>query len=414
MFQDSGQIEPAIITDTPTRRRSFDSEFKITTPYDEDAHMDTPERQWRKSDEYKTRWDEWSKISRAYSDAYNKAALGYYENNLKGTYDDVYKYITDYYNIYNIIPYVDFKNFNYSEDEQQKINEILYKSFNDIPEIGELYDKSSQAYAALEMPEGYSLNPLDRPDIKPIANTVTHVSDLYNTRRAKRQIRRADKYARRRLGHSLPSFYNIDELNTSYYKDNGEYNLNWDSNVDYTSGKVNIGLADARTALESNLALPIWDPEKNTFVYRTDDEIEAEINSILGERGGNYRFTPEVVTAHELAHTRTPYGTTYNHDTEKWEVNPDIIRPKYLKWLTPTTSANDHDTRSSESYADLMGLRADLYASGIADGTKRRYRTRDIRRARELIGDNRYLAQHSNNRLVRKALNRIWANGGKM
>jgi hypothetical protein len=63
-----------------------------------------------------------------------------------------------------------------------------------------------------------------------------------------------------------------------------------------------------------------------------------------------------------------------------------------------------------------MGLRRDMYDAGIVDGTKRRYRNRDIDRFREteLGQNNRYLKYHSNRRNIRRALNRIYQVGGIM
>ena len=54
-----------------------------------------------------------------------------------------------------------------------------------------------------------------------------------------------------------------------------------------------------------------------------------------------------------------------------------------------------------------MGLRAAMNALGINDGIRERYRNKDVRKARELMGTIRYLDLHDNDRLVRKALNRI-------
>lgn len=147
---------------------------------------------------------------------------------------------------------------------------------------------------------------------------------------------------------------------------------------------------------------PVYDNISQASYYdRWNNKIRVGVDPDISS---DYRTTLGEVTAHELAHTRALYR------------DPEYLRKRHLKWLTPHNPENDHDASISESYADLMGLRTNLFNDKIVDGRVQRYKNKHIREYNRLHGSegNRYLGLHPNINRVRKALNRIYKNGGKI
>lgn len=194
-----------------------------------------------------------------------------------------------------------------------------------------------------------------------IYDTVNYISDLYNTKRAVRSMVRDN---RRRLRAGLDKA-DIFDLNTINLKD-------------YNS---------------------------------TESTIDKQGNIYLGITNGDYEPNlHNTVLAHEIAHRRN----SYNPNRGIWGDQPgdySHLPKRYQKWLKPVNPANEHDAEIAEAYSDLMGLRVDLKDKGIVDGTKRRYKNKDIKNYLNLdtyeTNTNRYLQYHPNINHVRKALNRV-------
>ena len=201
-----------------------------------------------------------------------------------------------------------------------------------------------------------------------IYDTVNYISDLYNTKRAVRSLVRDN---RRRLRAGLDKA-DIFDLNTINLKDYHPVK----STIDM-SGNVDLGIAQA-------------DYEPNLY---------------------------NIVLAHEIAHRRNTYNPFRGvHGDQPGDYSH--LPKRYQKWLKPVNPANEHNAEIAEAYGDLMGLRVDLKDKGIADGIKRRYKNRDIKNYLNLdtyeTNTNRYLQYHPNINHVRKALNRVWKDGGKL
>lgn len=152
-------------------------------------------------------------------------------------------------------------------------------------------------------------------------------------------------------------------------------------------------------------------------------------NIYLGVRNGELDYRMRKILAHEAAHTRNLYNT---HEIKEFDkdgnlINPksdspyynnnyDYINPKYKELLAPTVEIeSDHDSELSEHYADLYALRMSLRDNKINRGF-RLYTNRDLKRFLNTYDgqQDRYLQYHTDIKNVRKALNRIWRNGGKL
>ena len=200
-------------------------------------------------------------------------------------------------------------------------------------------------------------------------DVVNYINELYNTSRGKRQLRRADRYAvRNGADHTYMGFHKINSIN---------YNPSYASKSDFTpaNGIMNIGV----------------------------------------NKDNMYDFDSAI--AHELGHTRRLYNTASPYGksgSQYYNFDYSNIRNRHKRWLTPTTDVNEHDSELSEAYSDLMELRYNLYNNEIVDGTARRYRNRDIRDFlnTEDGKSDRYLKQHTNINKVRKALNKVYPDGG--
>lgn len=199
------------------------------------------------------------------------------------------------------------------------------------------------------------------------AETQDYVHSLYNTKRARRQIRRANRFAKR---HGAPDRY-LEFINTH------DIDFNPNKNSTFCEGECDIGMND-------------------------DFPFEWKI-------------------AHEISHGRKLYNnhnpfSNKTNDSEYYGNNYNYIRKKHKRWLDPINPENTHDAELSESYSDLMGLRAALHNAGIVDGTQRRYRNKDIKKYlnTEMGQKDRYLQYHPKINRVRKALNRVYNIGGKL
>lgn len=195
--------------------------------------------------------------------------------------------------------------------------------------------------------------------------TQDYIHSLYNTRRAQRKIKKANRFAKR---HGAPDLY-LEFTNTH------DIHFTPEKNSKFREGEVTVGM--------------------------------------------NGRFPFEQTISHEIAHGRELYnsnGLYKKPDSEYYGNNYDYIRNSHKRLLKPVNPINSHDSELSESYSDLMGLRTALHSAGIVDGTQRRYRNRDIKKYLNTdIGQkDRYLQYHPKINRVRKALNRIYNFGGKL
>ena len=133
------------------------------------------------------------------------------------------------------------------------------------------------------------------------------------------------------------------------------------------------------------------------------------------------------ILAHEIGHTRKLYNTrdseqdangnwvNKREDSPYYHNNYDYINPKYTELLSPTVKVeNNHDSELSEHYSDLLALRMALRDTGINRGW-RLYTNRDVKRFANTYegSQDRYLQYHPDFKQVRKALNRVWKDGGK-
>lgn len=221
---------------------------------------------------------------------------------------------------------------------------------------------------------------------KDVKDTVDYFNALYSTKRARRGVRRIDKYAEKII-QGNPEQYNYDSMDGMNIR-----------NINVQNESSHIGKFERP-------------------------------NVIIGSIGDK-RHTRKGTLAHEIAHGRRPFNyKNYkkegkNEDSPYYNDDYSIIRKKHKRWLKPEVpwkmkeenpEGYKHDVELSEAFSDLAELRQVLYDAGIADGTKRRYRNKDIKALRKSSEfDSRYLDYHSNNNRVRKALNRIWADGGDM
>ena len=201
-------------------------------------------------------------------------------------------------------------------------------------------------------------------DLNDQSNDVkSYVDSLYNQKRSQRYFNHANRYAKKRGAQNwVTEMEGVTDVDYSP-----------DYNSTNTNGKIIMGL------------------------------------------NGEYPF--DTTLAHEIAHGRNLYNkrTLDKHsDSEYYGNDYSYIKNRHKKWLEPENPRDEHDAELSEQYSDLMGLRRSMYDAGIVDGTKRRYRNRDIDRFREteLGKNNRYLEYHSNRRNIRRALNRIYQVGG--
>lgn len=204
-------------------------------------------------------------------------------------------------------------------------------------------------------------------DLKNKGNSARqYVESIYNTKRAQRQIKRANNFARRRgAGKHYIEFRDIDD------------------NIVYNGAN-------------------------SSMLF--DDKITIGIHG---------DFPLEETVAHELAHGRELYNTRTSNrssDSPYYGNNYSYIRKKHKRWLTPENPSNNHDLELSESYSDLMGLRMGLKTNNIVDNATRRYKNKDIKDYLKTYDgkNNRYLKYHSNINQTRKALNRIYKDGGSM
>lgn len=208
-----------------------------------------------------------------------------------------------------------------------------------------------------------------------IGNVMLSMDQLNNTDRALRAKRRAERYARR---HGA-----TDE---------------------------DFGIADINT-IQLNPTLGVEDSE----FKKSAGNLTLGINH--GVTGNDFRK----IIAHELSHRNNLYNTasTNENGVITYDVNPNYIRKKHQRWLTPTdqNALDDaHDNKLNESFADLEALRLGMKDLEL-DGT-RRYTNRDIKDYMNYLEESgmtdRYLNNHTNINRVRKALNRVYNKGGKL
>ena len=385
----AGSIELPPAVATASRRTTFDNDYDVVTPWD---HYDRKQR-WMRSDEYDSRWNSWINLSNQVDQMWNNAR--------RASVNDLKEWLkVNYANLYNEFSGLDDNLGNtavdlaisgrLSDDDMMRIlekeGELIHAILNNSNYNALEQEAELQRNNLDNIPESFDDTLRNNPLFKPYYDTLDYVNELYGTRRAKRHIRRADRYAQRISGNKLSSFRDLDTVQLGSLSDpflaalaNEHFTLT-DSSYNQSEKRIKLGIDD--------------DPNYPGYV------------------------SPEVVTAHEAAHTRIPYNYNPNYDPDSnigvYDDDTSVIRKKYRKWLTPSKATSEHDSYLSENYSDLMGLRAAMNALGINDGIRERYRNKDVRKARELMGTIRYLDLHDNDRLVRKALNRIWQNGGKL
>lgn len=208
-----------------------------------------------------------------------------------------------------------------------------------------------------------------------IGNVMLSTNQLNNTDRALRAKRRAERYARRH-GATDENFGNSDIENI---------------------------ILDPTLSIESSKLL------------KGPGELTLGINH-LGP-GTDFRK----VIAHELSHRNNLYNTasTDENGVITYDANPNYIRKKHQRWLTPTEQAaldDAHDSKLNENFANLEALRLGMKDIEL-DGT-RRYTNRDIKDYMAYLEKSgmtdTYLDQHTNINRVRKALNRVYDKGGKL
>ena len=311
------------------------------------------------------------KYDRAFND-YRK----YYDdffNSLKGT-----KYNNVYEKYQNLSTPIDMQRFIADENSYDLFSK--FKSYQnkltfnspDFVNVERLYNRFSNRDESL-IPSDFNLESYKNSINAQGDQVVNYINSLYNTSRGKRQLRRASRYASRKGADS--SHFGFDGIKTVEY-----YPKSVDTS-DYT---------------------------RSVFGNRMG---KLRIGTL-----GNNAFNSRNIIAHELGHTRNLYNTPgeRSSDSPYYGFDYGYIRNRHKKWLSPTIKVNDHDAELAESYSDLMALRYDLYENDIVDGTKRRYRNRDIKNFlnTEEGQKNRYLQQHTNINKVRKALNKVYPDGG--
>lgn len=294
-------------------------------------------------------------------------------NSLKGTeYNNIYEKYQNLNTPTNIQSFIAEEN-NYKLFSKFKsYKDKLAFSFPDFVSAEKLYNRFSDRDESL-IPSDFNLESYKNSINAQGDQVVDYINSLYNTSRGKRQLRKADRYAIRK-GANANSLGVNNIYSIKYYPkdvDTSKYSRLFGGNA---SGIIEMGTID----------------------------------------NVNYNFRNTL--AHELGHGRNLYNTPGKEslDSPYYGFNYGYIRNRHKKWLSPTTKVNDHDVELAESYSDLMALRYDLYDNNIVDGTKRRYRNKDIKNFlnTEEGQKNRYLQQHTNINHVRKALNRVYDVGG--
>ena len=244
-------------------------------------------------------------------------------------------------------------------------------------------------------------NVLTAQDGNSLQNTFNFVNDMYNVRRVKRKVNRANKYALKHGANNDVTQNDVQNANINTIED-------WDKS--YT------------------LDNEIYVPDK----YGTQLPHFA-----LGHELGHFRRlynyqTPGDRTALDLGLREYPLDSPYRGN------DYSILRKNLYKRLTPNKEwwkseyTDPHDLEISEGYFDLWGVRTDMAARGIVDGRQRRYRVRDIKRYLQDVDsderngkipgvpyseyrtiESRYPTMHGGKlRSFRWALNNIYKQGG--
>ena len=216
-----------------------------------------------------------------------------------------------------------------------------------------------------------------------ISNAFNYVESLYNTRRAKKRINIANRYATKHgASNEYLGFTPTETLDIV----GGQ-----GSAFNYKFKNIHIGIDDTRA---NPYDITSHETAHSRNLFNTKDKSISSLDRLAAQ-----------MTNTSLKEDSPYYGNDYSY-----------ISDKYKKWLQVDDKHYDrlHDKELSESYSDLMGLRSTMHNLGIVDGTKSRYRNKHIKEMLNLNYNNRYLNNHSNLRYVRKALNKVYKNGGSI
>lgn len=344
---------------------------------------------YSKSDEYLSKLkDAHRNYINQYKDFYN------YLDSKNGTNLWVKRNKLEEYNPYNIREYtpdnhaddiVDsaFNDFNqYGGDSNEQLIPLYYNAYlnsnNDADRYSQLRNWTN-IHAPIEFEK--QADQLKNSVSQEITDSVNYIDQLYNSKRATRMMNRANRYAQRKgASEEMLGFDQID-------------NIKLQSHDTGVKQSVNAG----------TIINPDWKTSINIGINHEN---------------------PSRVTAHELSHTRNLFNTRgidgiKSDDSPYYGNDYQYIKNRYKKWLTPVPDkngeiANNHDLELSERYSDLMATRMEMKNAEIADGLSRRYTNRDIKNymGTEVGQQDRFLQYANNIRHIRKALNRVYKEGG--
>ena len=269
-------------------------------------------------------------------------------------------------------------------DDNEQLVPLYYNAYLNSNDIANKYSRLRN-WTNIQAPSEFDnqANQLKTDVSQEITDSLNYINQLYNSNRASRMMNRANRYARRKgASEDMLGFDQIDSIKLQSHNTGSKQSVN-------TGTSVN----------------PNWKTAINIGITHEN---------------------PSRVTAHELAHTRNLFNTRgidgiKSDDSPYYGNDYQYIKNRYKKWLTPVPDkngeiANDHDLELSERYSDLMSTRMEMKNAGIVDGLNRRYTNRDVKNymKTEAGKQDRFLQYADNIGHIRKALNRVWKDGGKL